>query len=359
MPPRKILVIRLSSIGDIVLATLLLRNLRRRYAGATIDMLAKEQFLHLLNCIGSLDKAFAYPASRVERKKLRWELADQGYDTVIDLQNNLISRSITASIKPNQVYRFRRSRINRWIRIYIPALRKRITTPPPVALGYLAAVRELGIRDDGRGLELKVDDKAAAKARELLKSYHNQAGIDGKIKPLIAAPGARHQTKIWLVEHWIEMLRAAHSEGFTSQVLIGNSNERGLGEEIVSRLGFPVLNTAGELDLLELTALLWLGRAIVTSDSGPMHIAAAVSTPVVSIFGSTVPEFGFAPFRCKSEVVQIEEELDCRPCHPHGRKSCPRKHFRCMTDIRPDMVMQALLKVTRAETRRSASVERS
>jgi heptosyltransferase-2 len=351
MPPRKILVIRLSSIGDIVLTTLLLRNLRRRFDDATIYMLAKEQYLPLLTCIGSLDYAFAYPASRGQQRKLRRDLADRGYDTVIDLQNNLISRSITTAIKPNQIYRFRRTRINRWIRINIPVLRKRIFTPPPVALGYLAAVRGLGIGDDGRGLALNVDDKASVKVRELLKVYYSRAGIDGKIKPLIAAPGARHQTKIWLVEHWVEMLRAAHSEGFTSQVIIGNSNERGLGEEIVSRLEFPVFNTAGELDLNELTALLSLGRAIISSDSGPMHIAAAVGTPVVAIFGSTVPEFGFAPFRCKSEVVQVEAELDCRPCHPHGRKSCPRKHFRCMTEIRPEMALQALLKVTRSGIR--------
>jgi len=286
-------------------------------------------------------------------------LADQDYDTVIDLQNNLVSRSITAFLRPTRIYRFRRPRINRWIRINIPSLRRRIGTPPPVALGYLAVVRGLGIVDDGRGLELNVDNKAAAKARELLKSYHDKTGIEERSRPLIAATGARHQTKIWPVDHWVDILNAAHADGFSSQVIIGSSNERDLSEEIISRLDFPVLNTAGELDLKELIALLELGRAVISSDSGPMHIAAAVGTPVVAIYGSTVPEFGFAPFRCRGEVVQIEEELDCRPCHPHGRKSCPRKHFRCMNDIRPDMVSYALLKVTRPGIHRIASVERT
>jgi len=346
--PGRILVIRLSSLGDVVLTTPLLRRLRalpRRYI---IDMLTRERYLPLLDCIDDVDNRLVYPDDSAAVKTLKRQLAGNHYDAVIDLQNNIVSRSIVAAINPAGVYRFRRARVNRWLRIHLPARRGKLKTPPPVAEGYLATAKPLQVIDDGLGLELNVDAVSAQAMRKLLRVYHAEANLPVDIVPLIFAPGARHNSKMWLPERWVELMRRAYAAGFESQVLIGGADEAGLIESLQSQLDFPVLTTAGSINLKELTALVSLGRVLVSNDSGPMHVAAAVGTPVVVIFGSTVPELGFAPFRCPAEIVQIDG-LECRPCHPHGRKRCPRKHFRCMKEIDSEMVMKALLRASGVE----------
>lgn len=343
--PERILVIRLGSLGDIVLSTLLLRCLRDRFPRATIDMLVKERYKPLLDSMDCLDGRLTYPERASGRRELRRLLRDAGYDTVVDLQNNLISRRIVQHIQAQRVFRYRRWRINRWFRIHFPSLRRKLTTPPPVGIGYLETAAPLSVMDDGRGLRLICNDRSLEAVRDILRAFHEKAGLPSETEPLILAPGSRHQTKVWLAERWVTLMECAREEGYGSQVLIGSDAEQELLEGIQSRLGFPVLMTAGRTGLGELTALISLGCALVSGDSGPMHIAGAVGTPVVAIFGPTVPEFGFAPFRCRSEVVQIADELTCRPCHPHGPERCPRKHFRCMLDIDPQMVMSAVKRV--------------
>ena len=338
--------IRFSSLGDIVLSSFLIRRLRGSFSNSTIDMISGEQYLHLLKRMSYLDSTLIYPLNDRMRRTFRREIVSHSYDTVIDLQNNLSSRELISLINPARVYRFHRSRFNRWLRINFPSLRKKIGTPPHVALGYLSSVRALNVTDDKLGLELSTDSNASKEVRLILHKYHQEVGLPLGTRPLILSPSARHKTKIWLVEHWLTLMNSAKENGFISQVVVGSAQERDFLDDLISQLNFPVLNTAGEVDLNGLTAFISLGQALISSHSGPMHIASAVNTPVVAIFGSTVPEFGFAPFRCKSEIIQIEEELDCRPCHPHGKERCPRKHFRCMADISPMKVLEALKRVT-------------
>ncbi|NQU04690.1 MAG: glycosyltransferase family 9 protein [Calditrichaeota bacterium] len=331
--PKKVLIIRLSSLGDIVLTTLMIRCLRRKLPDAVIDMIAKAQFRPLLDMIDSLDNRYEYPKYIKERRLLWRELSVGNYDTVIDLQNNFVSRGLTLAVKPSRVFRYSRSRLNRWIRIHVPSYREKLTIPPHVAIGYLNTIKGMGVLDDGRGLELNVKNDDLKSAERLLNEFTGKSEIQDNNPPLILAPGARHKTKIWQEDRWIELIKMAFNDGLKKQVLIGSPSEKDLLESIADRLDFPVLMTAGKTGIGEMAALISMGKALVTNDSAPMHIASAVGTPLVAIYGPTVPEFGFSPFRCRSEVVQIEEELSCRPCHPHGTEECPKGHFRCMNDI--------------------------
>jgi len=345
--PLRLLVIRLRSLGDVILATPLIRNLRARFPEAAIDMLTGERYLQLLEGIPQLAGRLAYPVGSRARRAARGSLAEAGYDIIIDLQNNLTSRLIAAAIGPARLYRYRRPRFNRWLRIHLPRLRDRLPTPPAVAIGYIRAAARLQVRDDGRGLELIPTGKWRRSAGALLEDYHRQAGIPPDTLPLIVAPGARHKTKIWPADRWVELLLVAYDAGFRSQVIVGGEDDLPLADQITELVSHPVLVTAGLADLGELVALISMGCALVSSDSGPMHIAAAVGTPVVAIFGPTVPDFGFAPLRCPSEIVQVEG-LTCRPCHPHGPERCPRRHFRCMLDIDARRVFSALARLTGA-----------
>jgi heptosyltransferase-2 len=335
----------LGSLGDIALTTLLIRCLRKKLPFAAIDMIVKEQYFPMLEMMDYIDDKLHYPKDYRKVRSLKKELRARNYDTVIDLQNNYVSRNLTNILKPLRVFRYRRLRVNRWFRIHIPSYRGKLTLPPHVAIGYLDTVSNIGVLDDGRGLELSVRNDARKSAEELLNEFTGRNGIQDNNPPLIFAPGARHNTKIWLKERWIELMKLAYNDGFQNLVLIGSQSERSMLESIVDSLEFPVLNTAGKTGIGEMAALIALGKALISNDSAPMHIASAVGTPLVAIYGSTVPEFGFAPFRCRSEVVQIKEDLQCRPCHPHGKEKCPEKHFRCINDIDAGEVYSRLKKL--------------
>lgn len=333
--PKRILIIRLSSLGDVVLTTMMIRCLRRKWRKSHIAMMTRESYLPLLEAIPQLDERIGYPTDKAALGDLMTSVKQSEYDTVIDLQNSFRSRKLTAQIRPKSIYRYHRPRFNRWMRINLPSIRKRLSTPIPVALGYLNVVKRLVVKNDGRGTELVIRDGWSASDADNLKGA------------MLIAPGARHNTKMWQIEKWVELLKQAHASGIESQAIIGGESEFELAGKIVAGLDYKVEILVGKTDLRELTAVIASASVLVTCDSGPMHIASAVGTPVVAIFGPTVPEFGFAPIRCQHEIVQIEG-LSCRPCHPHGTEKCPKGHFRCMGDIEVGRVLKAITKIEKS-----------
>lgn len=339
--PKRLLIIRLSSIGDITLSSMLIRLLRKRFRKAVIDMIVHERYISLLNGFDRLDHRLGYPENSRERKQVRRKLKQTGYDTIIDLQNNIISRKITQSTGAYRVFRFNRPRINRWIRIHLPGLRERLRSPDHVALNYVKCAMALKLKDDGVGLDFNVPAAQVEKVRTDLEAYNISCGLQPDTAPLIIAPGARHYTKRWLTDKWKDFLQQAYDKGFRSQVIIGDQDDVAVAEHINGHLQHSTLTVAGKYDLLESAALIDLGCALISNDSAPMHLASAVGTPVVAIFGSTVEEFGFAPFRCSSRTVQVDD-LECRPCRPHGSSCCPKDHFKCMENISSESVLDEL-----------------
>jgi heptosyltransferase-2 len=158
-------------------------------------------------------------------------------------------------------------------------------------------------------------------------------------EPFIAiAPGAHWPTKRWPVEHFQALVAALSKRGL-SIVLVGNADDRQACDAIASA-ATGIVNRAGMLDLAQLKAVVARSRMAITNDTGVMHIAEALGKPVAALFGPTVPQFGFAPWR--PESVLIEQDLDCRPCSLHGSKTCPRGHFQCMRGIVPQVVLEAV-----------------
>ena len=354
--PSRLLIIRLSSLGDVILAALLVRSLKNRYPKSAIDFLTREPYRPLLKAFPNLKDTWVLERRCASRRQLVKELVHRQYDAVIDLQNNLRSRALTARLSPARVFRYHRPRLNRWLRINMPDSRPRLAVPPPVALGYLKAAGGLDVADDSAGLELQPPMDWVAAAAESIGDYKRAAGLPLDSPTLIATPGARHATKIWLPGRWSEMLTLAYNAGWQSQIIVGSPADAALGDEIQSQLNHPILNLTGKTNLEQLTGIIASAAVFVGSDSGPMHLAAGVGTPVVAIFGPTVPEFGFAPFRCRSVIVQIGG-LNCRPCHPHGPKRCPLGHFRCMSDISVPQVLAALHQAAPLPSRKNAAVE--
>lgn len=155
--------------------------------------------------------------------------------------------------------------------------------------------------------------------------------------------GSVWQTKQWGKERFADLASRLFGTADEQVYLLGSRAERDLGESIRSAAGLPQESLlAGELTLPELATFLSRLRVTVTNDSGGLHLSEAVGTPVVAIFGPTIREFGFSPWRAESVLVETDR-LDCRPCGIHGAERCPLRHHRCMVDISVDQVLAEVL----------------
>jgi heptosyltransferase-2 len=160
------------------------------------------------------------------------------------------------------------------------------------------------------------------------------------------APGSVWGTKRW--PYYSELV--ARTEGRV--VIVGGKEDRPLAEAIVRSSSGKAVSAAGELTLRESAALISRARVLVTNDSAPLHLATATGTPVLALFGPTVPEFGFGP-RGPGDVTLGHDELTCRPCSRHGPQACPLGHHRCMRDLSVEAVSRAMAAMACAEESRA------
>jgi heptosyltransferase-2 len=161
-------------------------------------------------------------------------------------------------------------------------------------------------------------------------------GIEGDF--IVVAPGSIWPTKRYA--HYPELIDLLYEEFKFPVVLLGSQSEYDILDTLEKKSVRAPINMAGQTDLLQSAAIISKAKLVISNDSAPAHIAAAVGTPVIAIFGPTVQSFGFAPYSPKAATVDIGE-LYCRPCSLHGSKKCPQKHFRCMNDLKPEKIMEA------------------
>lgn len=337
-PITRTLIIRFSSVGDIILTTPLVRNLRRAFPECRIDFLVKSAYADLLHGNPHVSRVIAFDGNEGVGglRRLRKEIRDEGYDLILDLHDSLRSRYVCAGQSGVRRYRKRklaRAVLVRWQRdVY-----RLFGGSPGVIERYLETVRHLGVSDDGEGPELFPSPGDVAAAGALL--HDAPAGWVG------VSPSARHETKVWPPERFASAASAlARDRGF-GVVLLGGPDDIERCGVVEARIradapGMPVANAAGKLTLLQSAALLDRCAVVLANDSGLMHVASARKRPLVAVFGSTVRQFGFAPYGRRSVVVERPEVL-CRPCTGIGRARCPEGHFRCMLDISDDQVVAA------------------
>jgi heptosyltransferase-2 len=159
-------------------------------------------------------------------------------------------------------------------------------------------------------------------------------GVAAGERMIALAPGSVWATKRW--PYYTELARALSADGRI--VIVGGAEDSSLALEIRSAVPDAV-DATGALPLLASAELIGRCSVIVTNDSAPLHLASAMGTPTVAIFGPTVPDFGFGPL-APSRVVVGHETLTCRPCHRHGPRRCPLTHFRCMRELTPELVAE-------------------
>lgn len=327
----RILLVRLSSLGDVVLSTPIARLLRARFPDARIDVAVSTEFADVWRANPHVERVVAVDRSLGASAMARAaapELAER-YDVVVDLQRNMRSAAIARG-RSDLVLRYSKYRLEKLALVW---LKRRPRQVVHIVERYIRALAPLGIGDDGEGLELWLPEETTERVYPPL---HRTAPPE----PLLGiAPGARHATKQWLPQHFVAVARAFQQRGWRV-ALVGSDAERSLCADIARQLDpARTLDAAGSL-LVESVRLLDRCSVVVSNDSAIVHIAAARRVPVVAIYGSTVPELGFTPFRVEHRIVQAD--VSCRPCSHIGRKRCPRRHFACMRAILPTTVVAAV-----------------
>ncbi len=333
---KRILVIRFSSIGDIILTTPLLRCLRQQFPDAQIHFLTKVQFVDLIRHNPNINEVIGFDSKKEKNalSNLRKKLRENNYDWVIDLHQNLrslyLKRGFFSTSYPKHTFK-------RWL---ITNLNQRNIYLSPIYERYFEAVQTFGIRNDNLGTEVFFQKENTEKIQLLF----SEKGISPSQKILTICTGASAFTKRWFAERFAEVADHFAQKNYKI-VFIGGKEDHETSEKIINMMqkGNESLNLAGKCSLLDSAAVLQQSEIVLTHDTGMMHLAQSQKCPVVAIFGATTRHFGFFPTPEKSIVV--EKQLACRPCSFHGGAVCPRGHFDCMKTIEAREVIESLEKL--------------
>lgn len=308
---RNVLIIRLSSLGDVLLTTPLIRSLKSKYPDINVDFVVKRQYSMVLKGNPYLRRIF-FPDEEIDVTQ---------YDVIVDLQNNLRSCKIRRKFE-KRVVKFKKYSLDKYLLVNFKV--NRLRELPAIPVRYAETV-EKGLLDES-GLDLLIPDSVKSR-------------LTGDKQTIGICPGSRHFTKRYPAEKFIEVGNKLASEGFRV-VVIGGEDEKNICAEISDSIN-GAINLSTENDLHQIAADMKRCDGIICNDSGLMHVACAVKVPVVVIFGSSVREFGFTPYGNKHKVVE-RENLSCRPCSHIGKEKCPEKHFRCMLEISSEEVIKCI-----------------
>ncbi|HZV43725.1 MAG TPA: glycosyltransferase family 9 protein [Saprospiraceae bacterium] len=313
---KKILVIRFSSIGDIVLTTPVLRGLKLQI-GAEVHVLTKKAFAPIVEINPHVTKVYTLTE---DINDVIGDLKKENYDEVIDLHHNLRSQRIKLALgKPATA--FRKLNIEKWLMVQF-----KINRLPPIHIvdRYLETVSHLGVKPDGLGLDF------------FLRKEDN-VNIEGKFgfKPFGYATmviGAAHQTKCMTAEQIQQLCNALDMP----VILLGGKEEIEKANRILSGINNDKVKSAvGELTILQSASVIEQSGPIITHDTGMMHIAAALKKPQVVVWGNTIPGFGMYPYYGNENIKWLsfeQTDLHCRPCSKLGYDKCPKGHFKCMLE---------------------------
>ncbi|HKI78002.1 MAG TPA: glycosyltransferase family 9 protein [Ignavibacteriaceae bacterium] len=313
---KNLLIIRLSSLGDILLATPLIRSIKKQFPAINIDFIAREQYRDALKFSPHIRNLYELSENYDELKE---QVAESKYDLIIDLQNNVRSRKLTSEAK-TKITRFKKHDLEKFLLVKFKI--NKLKELPQIPVRYSNTLDNFSL--DENGLEISVPDNF----KSSLKEEGNYIGL---------APGSRHFTKMWPSYYYIYLCKMLLVNDF-NVVLFGGKNDKDICKEIAGLLP-KIINLCNDDDILQTVTDMKMCRAVVCNDSGMMHTACAAGVPVLPIFGSTVKEFGFTPYKTKNLILE-NNSLSCRPCSHIGRSKCPKEHFKCMLDLTPQLVFR-------------------
>lgn len=309
----KFLVIRFSSIGDIVLTTPVIRCLKLQVANSCIHFLTKPAFNPIVESNIYIDKVKYLDD---DWSNMITDLQQEKYDYIIDLHHNLRTLRIKKALKV-KAFSYNKLNIQKWL---LTAFKINILPAIHIVDRNLETVKEFGVINDGKGLDYLIPEKDLIKQNDIPAQH--QFGFIGIVI------GAALNTKKLPVEELINLCSKINYP----IILLGGKEDKAIGELIAQTDDVKIYNACGKFNLNESADLVRKSKLIISHDTGLMHIAAAFKKPILSIWGNTIPAFGMTPYFGNNQITNIKYEvkLSCRPCSKIGYNKCPKKHFKCM-----------------------------
>ncbi len=321
----KFLVIRFSSIGDIVLTTPVVRCIYKQVPTAKIHFLTKPAYAPIVSANPYISKCHYLQndiTATIEKLKA------EDFDYIIDLHHNLRTLKVKKALG-KKAYSFHKLNIQKWL-----LTNAKINRMPPVHIvdRYMNTLSSFGIVNDGAGLDYFIPPPEELKIEDIPTSHH--AGYIGVVI------GATYNTKRYPVHKVKEFCNSLDHP----IILLGGKEDQDNGNEIRAADPFKIYNACGKFSLHESADIIRKAKLVVTNDTGLMHIAAAFKRPVISLWGNTVPAFGMYPYYGNNYLARHDlspydimevNHLSCRPCSKIGYSRCPKGHFRCMELLDP------------------------
>lgn len=317
----KILIIRLSSIGDIILTTAVLKAFKEKYPESCIDFLVLDKFKDAISHCPYIDNLILYDKNKYDGIKnlinFSKTLANNNYDYVFDLHSKFRSKIITKTFKylfkiPTFTYRKR----SFWKSILVNLKLIKYKVDNSIIKSYFTAFENFELNYEGEKLNFSFE-KNLKKSFEFYKDY------------IIFAPAASKKTKEWTEENFGKLALLLYKKYQNKILLIGGKEDIDKCNRINEISSNSCINLASKLSLKESGALLSQAKFLLTNDSGPFHIARGVGCKTFVIFGPTSP----AMFDFDENSILIYRNSKCSPCSLHGDKVCPKKHFDCMKNL--------------------------
>lgn len=326
----KFLIIRFSSIGDIVLTTPVIRCLKKQVPDAEVHFLTKKSFTNIVESNPYIDRIITLGN---DWNRMIDALKAEHYDYIIDLHHNLRTLRIKRTLKVKS-FSFDKLNIQKWL---LTALKINVLPKLHIVDRNLSTLSSFGVLNDGKGLDYFIPDKYKVKDKDIPASHHF-----GYIGIVI---GAALETKKLPVHRLKELCSKINYP----IILLGGPEDKANGDVIAATDDIKIYNSCGKFNLNESADLVRRSKLIITHDTGLMHIAAALKKPIVSIWGNTVPDFGMTAYYGNNTITDTRFEvtgLSCRPCSKIGYKQCPKKHFKCMELQNIDLIAKYVVSTT-------------
>lgn len=315
----KILILRFSSIGDIVLTTPVVRCIKKQHPEAEIHYATKKAFHSIVQHNPYISKIHLLGDSLSE---FVTELKHERFDYVIDLHHNFRTLLIKLQLGVKS-YSFNKLNFEKWLMVNFKINR---LPAKHIVDRYLETCKPLNVVNDGEGLDYFIGADDVVDINILPENFRK-----GYVAWVI---GAKQNTKKFPVEKIVKAIDGI----YWPVLLLGGKEDAAAGDNIVAQVksATPVFNAAGKFSLNQSASLVQQASLVVTNDTGLMHVAAAFKRPVISIWGNTIPQFGMYPYMGNEPVTNVimqVPDLSCRPCSKLGYDACPKGHFKCMNLI--------------------------
>lgn len=324
----RVLIIRLSSIGDIILTTPILKQLKEKFPDIVIDFVVLKNFKDSIEGSPYIDNLILFDKKKDDGfrniKKFGKKLNENRYDYVFDLHRKFRSKLISSEIK-SKIFVYPKRKL--WKSLLVKLKLIKYHVDDTIIKNYFKAFKVLGIKYKWEDLDFNF-------SKDDLENVKKYSGM------FAMAPGASKETKKWLPEKFGKLAKKLYDKYKIKTVLLGGKEDIERCELINKVSENSCINLAGKISLKESGALLSISKLLVTNDSGPFHIGRGVGCKSYVIFGPTDPNM--FEYNSLAELIYANEK--CSPCSLHGGKKCPKGHFNCMKNIDENYIFEKIVK---------------